>query len=94
MRVCEKGPCPKCGQQPCVCEKKPSRVITVVKLADGKERTIEHMACTTFWHPDGTPMSAQQFIERELEMEKLSPLLKLKYHDSNINTRAVDIGPD
>lgn len=52
------------------------------------------MACTTFWHPDGTPMSAQQFIERELEMEKLSPLLKLKYHDSNINTRAVDIGPD
>ena len=53
------------------------------------------MACTTFWHPDGTPMSAQQFIERELEMEKLSPLLKLKYHDSNINIpAAVDIGPD
>jgi type I restriction enzyme R subunit len=34
-----------------------------VKLADGKERTIQHMVATTFWHPDGTPMSAQQFME-------------------------------
>ena len=28
-----------------------------VKLADGKERPIQHMMCTTFWHPDGTPMT-------------------------------------
>jgi type I restriction enzyme R subunit len=34
-----------------------------VKLADGKERTIQHMTMTSFWHPDGTPMSAQQFME-------------------------------
>jgi type I restriction enzyme R subunit len=34
-----------------------------VTLADGKARTIQHMMCTTFWHPDGTPMSAQQFLE-------------------------------
>jgi type I restriction enzyme R subunit len=34
-----------------------------VKLADGKERSIQHMVATTFWHPDGTPMSAQQFME-------------------------------
>jgi type I restriction enzyme R subunit len=34
-----------------------------VRLADGKERTIQHMIATTFWHPDGTPMSAQQFME-------------------------------
>jgi type I restriction enzyme R subunit len=34
-----------------------------VKLADGKARTIQHMMCTSFWHPDGTPMSAHQFIE-------------------------------
>ena len=34
-----------------------------MKLADGKERAIQHMVCTTFWHPDGTPMSAQQFME-------------------------------
>ena len=34
-----------------------------VKLADGKARTIQHMMCTTFWHPDGKPMSALQFME-------------------------------
>jgi type I restriction enzyme R subunit len=34
-----------------------------VKLADGKARTIQHMMVTTFWHSDGTPMSAQQFVE-------------------------------
>jgi type I restriction enzyme R subunit len=41
--------------------KKPAKI--KVKLADGKARTIQHMMCTTFWHPDGTPMSAQQFLE-------------------------------
>ena len=34
-----------------------------VKLADGKERSIQHMTMTTFWHSDGTPISAQQFME-------------------------------
>lgn len=34
-----------------------------VRLADGKERRIEHMTMTTFWHTDGQPMSAQQFME-------------------------------
>ena len=56
--ACPKEPCPKCGQRPCVCKKKAK-----VKLADGKERTIQHMTCTSFWHPDGTPMRAQQFME-------------------------------
>ena len=56
--VCPPEPCSKCGQRPCVCKKKAK-----VKLADGKERTIQHMISTTFWHPDGTPMSAQQFME-------------------------------
>ena len=55
---CEREPCPKCGQRPCVCKKKAK-----VKLADGKERTIQHMIATSFWHPDGTPMHAQQFLE-------------------------------
>jgi type I restriction enzyme, R subunit len=40
---------------------RPQRV--KVKLADGKARTIQHMTVTSFWHPDGTPMSAQQFLE-------------------------------
>jgi type I restriction enzyme R subunit len=34
-----------------------------VRLADGKARAIQHMMVTSFWHPDGTPMSAQQFME-------------------------------
>ena len=34
-----------------------------VKLADGKSRTIQSMMVTSFWHPDGTPMSAAQFLE-------------------------------
>jgi type I restriction enzyme R subunit len=58
---CEKEPCAVCGQQECVCENKRKKV--KVKLADGKERLIQHMVMTTFWHPDGTPMSAQQFLE-------------------------------
>ncbi len=57
---CEKPPCPKCAMSPCECEKKKK---IKVKLADGKARTIQHMMATTFWHPDGTPMSAQQFME-------------------------------
>ena len=56
--VCAKEPCPQCGLQPCVCRKKAK-----VTLADGKERIIQHMTVTSFWHPDGTPMSAQQFME-------------------------------
>ena len=57
---CAKEPCPVCGKVACSCEKKQK---VKVKLADGKERTIQHMMLTTFWHPDGTPMSAQQFME-------------------------------
>jgi len=68
-------PCPVCGKQPCECPKEPCPVCgkvrceckkrkkAKVKLADGKERTIQHMMMTSFWHPDGTPMSAQQFME-------------------------------
>ena len=55
---CANDPCPKCGQRPCVCKRKAK-----VKLADGKSRHIQHMVVTSFWHPDGTPMSAQQFME-------------------------------
>ena len=56
----EKEPCPKCGELPCICKKKTK---AKVKLADGKERTIQHMIATSFWHTDGTPMSASQFME-------------------------------
>ena len=36
---------------------------TRIKLADGKERTLQHMVATTFWSADGRPMSAAQFLE-------------------------------
>jgi type I restriction enzyme, R subunit len=35
-----------------------------IRLADGKERTIQSMMATTFWSPDGKPISAAQFVER------------------------------
>lgn len=55
--ACPREPCPTCRQRPCVCKKRAK-----VKLADGKSRWIQHMTATSFWHPDGTPMSAQQFM--------------------------------
>ena len=61
--VCVKEPpepCPQCGKNPCVCNKR-SKI--KIRLADGKERTIQHMAATSFWSPDGKPISAAQFIE-------------------------------
>jgi len=45
-------------------EPAPRRQRAKVRLADGKERNIQHMMCTSFWHPDGTPMSAAQFMEQ------------------------------
>ena len=36
----------------------------VIKLADGKERVIQHMMATTYWSPDGKPISANQMVEK------------------------------
>jgi type I restriction enzyme R subunit len=35
----------------------------VVRLADGKDRTIQSMVQTTFWDPSGMPMSAADFVK-------------------------------
>ena len=62
--ICEKElpeACAVCGERPCVCAPKTKLKI---KLADGKERSIQHMAATSFWSPDGKPISAAQFIEK------------------------------
>jgi len=121
-------------------ERQPNQPKIRVKLADGKERTIAHMMMTSFWHPDGTPTSAQQFMEllfgklpdffkdetelraananvhihthfdakqqvfldfvlqhyvtvdvEELDQDKLTPLLSLKYHDS-LTDAIADLG--
>ena len=42
----------------------PPRQKIKVKLADGKERAIQHMMATTFWSPDGKPMTAAEFIKQ------------------------------
>ncbi len=58
--VCVKeppSPCYVCGQRPCVCKKK-----VKIKLKDGKEREIQHMISTSFWSADGTPISAEEFL--------------------------------
>ncbi|MBI3700872.1 MAG: DEAD/DEAH box helicase family protein [Afipia sp.] len=35
-----------------------------IKLADGKERTIQSMMATSYWSADGKPISANQMIEK------------------------------
>jgi type I restriction enzyme R subunit len=49
---------PEPGPEP---QPRPSKV--KIKLGDGKERSVQHILVTSFWHPDGKPMSSQQFIE-------------------------------
>lgn len=52
-----KPPCLKCGEQPCICKKK-----VKIKLRNGKELEIQHMMATSFWNANGTPMSAEEFL--------------------------------
>ncbi len=52
-------PCLVCGKIPCICNK---RKIIKVKLGNGKERQIQHMISTSFWSPDGKPISAEEFL--------------------------------
>ncbi len=44
-------------------EPPPKREMVVIKLADGKERRFQHISATSFWGPDGKPMSAAQFVQ-------------------------------
>ncbi len=55
-------PCPVCGYIMCRCNLPPNRMIKV-KLADGKVRQFQHMVSTSFWSPDGTPISAEEFLK-------------------------------
>ncbi len=43
-------------------EPRPERI--TIKLADGKARRLQSMARTSFWSPDGKPISAVEFVER------------------------------
>lgn len=42
----------------------PIRQKIKIKLADGKERELEHIQKTTFWNADGKPISAEEFIQQ------------------------------
>jgi len=55
--------CIICGQLPCVCEGQPPRRMIKIKLADGKIRELQHMVHTSFWSPDGRPISAEEFLQ-------------------------------
>lgn len=55
-------PCYVCGNSPCVCDGQPKRMIKV-KLSDGKLRALQHMTTTSFWSPDGKPISAEEFLQ-------------------------------
>ncbi|MEQ8441743.1 MAG: DEAD/DEAH box helicase family protein [Alphaproteobacteria bacterium] len=45
-------------------EDEPPREKIVVKLSDGKARNIRYIAATTYWSPEGKPISAAEFLER------------------------------
>jgi len=41
----------------------PPKTKLKIKLRDGKEREIQHMIATSFWSPDGKPVSAEEFLK-------------------------------
>jgi type I restriction enzyme, R subunit len=60
----EKWPAPDATEQPKAREpgtERPEKL--VVKLADGKHRTLQHITSTSYWGPDGKPLSPAQFLE-------------------------------
>lgn len=60
--VCDKPePCPVCGYDLCRCQPKPKMI--KVKLSDGKVRELDSMVQTSFWSPDGKPISAEEFLQ-------------------------------
>ncbi len=67
--------------------KRPRRIR--IRLADGKDRLIDHMVATSFYTADGKPLSAQEFIEKLFgELPALFPTLdKLRELWSRPDTR-------
>ena len=65
--ACEKGGeaerCEICGKAPCECIREPKPLMVKVQLADGKVRELDSMVQTSFWSPDGKPISSQEFLE-------------------------------
>lgn len=55
---------PQGGDGGTIVDPPPPRVKTKIKLRDGKERQITHMASTMFYDADGKPLTAEQFMEK------------------------------
>ena len=64
--VCEKpieDPCPICLNWICVCEGEPKEMVKV-SLSNGKALEIDATSKTSFWSPEGKPISAAEFIQK------------------------------
>lgn len=61
--ICDNEPeyCNECGNAPCTCDT-PSKKMTRIKLSDNKVRELDSMVKTSFWSPDGKPISSEEFI--------------------------------
>lgn len=63
--ICAKEPeepCYVCGYAPCRCQA--ARKMVKITLSDRKTRELDSMVKTSFWSPDGQPISAEEFIKR------------------------------
>tara|TARA_R110002096_G_scaffold246973_1_gene439359 strand:- start:1490 stop:3952 length:2463 start_codon:yes stop_codon:yes gene_type:complete len=64
--ICEKPnpeECKECNNYPCVCEI-PVQNIIRVRLSDNKEREIDATVKTSFWDPDGKPITHVAFMNQ------------------------------
>jgi type I restriction enzyme R subunit len=59
----EKETCSVCMNEPCVCEKDPKGMIRI-RLSKGKTLELDSMVKTSFYAPDGKPMSADEFLKK------------------------------
>jgi type I restriction enzyme R subunit len=55
--------CDICGNSPCICEKDRKGMIRI-KLSPNKAIELDSMIKTSFYAPDGKPMSAGEFVRR------------------------------
>lgn len=54
------APADNTGDEPT--PRRPQKI--VIKLADGKERTLQNTLQTSFWSPEGKPIAAAKFVEK------------------------------
>ena len=62
-KVKEPKPYPPGTKLPVASEPELASGMIKIKLADGKIRELQHMVSTSFWSPDGKPMSAPEFLQ-------------------------------